>query len=142
MSKPVQKLEHSSETTSHSYSSFQLFGLFAGPAIFVLIYLFFKPAGLEPKGIAVLASTAWMATWWITEAAPIPVSSLLPLVLFPTLGVAAIKDVAAPYSDPTIYLFLGGMLIAVAIERWNLHKRIALGLISMIGVSQIGRAHV
>lgn len=135
MSEPAEKLEHSSENTAPSYSNFQLFGLFAGPVLFLLIYLFFKPAGLEPKGVAVLAGTAWMATWWITEAAPIPVSSLLPLILFPTLGVAAIKDVAAPYSDPTIYLFLGGMLIAVAIERWNLHRRIALGLISLIGVS-------
>jgi len=120
---------------SPSYSLGQKIGLVLGPALFVVMYLFFKPAGLSPEGAAALAATAWIAVWWVTEALPIAVTSLLPMVLFPALGLGKMKAILAPYADPTIYLFLGGFVIAVAIERWNLHRRIALSIINVVGTS-------
>lgn len=118
-----------------SYGMGQKIGLFLGPIAFVIMYLFFKPAGLEPAGTSALAATTWIAVWWVTEAVPIPVTSLLPMILFPALGLGSVKEILAPYADPTIYLFLGGFVIAVAIERWNLHRRIALSVISLVGTS-------
>ncbi|CEA01328.1 Sodium-dependent dicarboxylate transporter SdcS [Metalysinibacillus saudimassiliensis] len=120
---------------SKSYSVTQLIGLIVGPALFFLIYFFFKPEGLSAEGVAILASTVWIATWWITEALPIPVTSLMPLVLFPmTLGLD-VKETASAYGDENIFLFMGGFIIALAMEKWNLHRRIALGIISVIGVT-------
>ena len=113
----------------------QKIGLILGPVLFLLIYLFFRPEGLGQDGVAALAGTAWVAVWWVTEAIPIPATSLLPIILFSTLGLGSVGDILAPYADPTIFLFLGGFVIAVAIERWNLHRRIALGVISRVGTS-------
>lgn len=76
-----------------------------------------------------------MAIWWISEALPIPVTALLPVVLFPVLGVGSIADTTAPYANPLIFLFLGGFLIAIAMERWDLHRRIALRTIAFVGTS-------
>src|SRR5699024_7617630 len=80
-------------------------------------------------------STVWISTWWITEAVPIPVTSLLPLVLFPITGGLEIGDTASSYGDETIFLFMGGFMIALAMEKWNLHRRIALTIISLIGTN-------
>ena len=77
----------------------------------------------------------WIATWWITEAIPIPVTSLLPLVLFPLSGGMEVKTTASAYGDETIFLFMGGFMIALAMEKWNLHRRIALTIISAIGTN-------
>jgi sodium-dependent dicarboxylate transporter 2/3/5 len=74
-----------------------------------------------------------MAVWWATEAVPIAITALLPLVLFPILGVASIQDTAAPYSNKVIYLFLGGFIVAFAMQRWNLHRRIALNVLQVAG---------
>jgi len=113
----------------------QKIGLFLGPVLCLLIYLFFRPAGLGREGVAALAGTAWIAVWWVTEAVPIPITSLLPVVLFPVLGLGSVGDVVAPYADTTIFLFRGGFIIAVAIERWKRHRRIALAVISRLGTS-------
>jgi sodium-dependent dicarboxylate transporter 2/3/5 len=75
-----------------------------------------------------------MAVWWITEAIPIPATALVPLVAFPVLGINSIQDAAAPYANPLIYLFMGGFLIAVAMQRWDLHRRIALTIVRYVGV--------
>jgi len=75
----------------------------------------------------------WMAVWWATEAVPVPVTALLPIVVFDPLGIASIRDAAAPYAHPTIYLFLGGFILALALERWNLHRRIALSILDKTG---------
>lgn len=125
----------SRKAETSSYSLLHRVGLIAGPLAFLLIYLFFRPEGLPYEAVAALASTSWIAIWWITEAIPIPVTSLLPIILFPALGIAKVPQATAPYAEPTIFLFLGGFLIAVAIERWNLHRRIALGIISFVGTS-------
>lgn len=74
-----------------------------------------------------------MAVWWMTEAIPIPATALLPLVLFPVLGIADERSAAAPYANPLIFLFLGGFLIAIAMERWQLHRRLALNIIRILG---------
>ncbi len=118
-----------------SYNTFQLIGLVLGPLLFLLTLLFFRPANLEMPAIFVLASTLWIATWWITEAIPIPVTSLLPLVLFPMGNVMDSGTVSSSYGNDIIFLFMGGFIIAIAMERWNLHTRIALNIINFIGTT-------
>ncbi|RMG55599.1 MAG: anion transporter, partial [Bacteroidetes bacterium] len=118
-----------------AYSYPQLTGLLLGPLAFVLVLLVYQPAGLSPEGQAVLATTLWVAIWWITEAAPIEVTALLPGILFPLTGGLAVKETTQAYGHPLVFLFLGGFLIALAIERWNLHRRIALTIIARVGTS-------
>ena len=108
-----------------------------GPIVFLAILLGPTPAGLTDAAQRVLAVAGLMVVWWITEAFPIPMTSLLPLILFPWLGVLSTRDAAAPYADKNIFLFLGGFLIALAMQRWNLHRRIALRLILIIGSSPL-----
>jgi len=94
------------------------------------------PDGLSPAAWRVAAVAVLMAILWITEALPLAVTALMPLVLFPALGVAPVDAAAAPFANPLIFLFMGGFLIALAIERWNLHRRIALMLLSAIGARE------
>lgn len=86
--------------------------------------------------LAAAAVTALVACWWISVAMPIPVTSLLPLVLFPLVGVLPIREAAVPYADPNVFLFLGGFIIALGLERWNLHRRIALHIVRLVGGSE------
>ncbi|WP_339676818.1 DASS family sodium-coupled anion symporter [Cyclobacterium marinum] len=111
----------------------QKIGLFLGPIVFLGIYFGIAPDGLSPEGISLLAVTFWIAIWWITEAIPIAATALLPLVIFPLTGIMALKPTSIPYSDPMVLLYMGGFMIAVSIEKWNLHKRIALKIISYLG---------
>lgn len=120
---------------NRSYKPAQLIGLFLGPLLFLITYFFISPEGLSDEGIAVLASTIWIAVWWMTEAIPIPATSLLPIILFPMAGGLDIDATTSAYGNDTIFLFMGGFMIALAMERWNLHKRIALTIISIIGTS-------
>jgi len=108
-------------------------GLFLGPLLFLLILFFFNPSGLNEPSKAVLASTLWIAIWWITEALPIAVTALLPIVLFPLTGGMDLSTTSAAYGHKFIFLIMGGFIIAIAIEKWNLHKRIALNIIHFIG---------
>ncbi|QKY69973.1 DASS family sodium-coupled anion symporter [Lentibacillus sp. CBA3610] len=120
---------------NRSYTPAQFIGLILGPALFTVTLLFFQPEGLSGAGQAVLASTLWIAVWWMTEAIPIPVTSLLPIILFPLTGGLDIGLATSSYGDDTIFLFMGGFMIALAMEKWNLHKRIALTIISIIGTN-------
>ncbi|WP_026129071.1 SLC13 family permease [Nocardiopsis prasina] len=117
------------------YTPARIIGLVLGPLLFVLTLLFFHPEGLSPEGRAVLATTLWVATWWITEAIPIPVTSLLPIVLLPLSGALDGDVVVSAYGNDIIFLFLGGFSIAIAMEKWNLHQRIALTIVAAIGTS-------
>ncbi len=112
-----------------------LIGLLLGPLVFLALLLLPEPAGLSPQGMSVAAVAALMAIWWITEAIPVPATALLPIVLFPVLGVLDGSEVTRAYGDHLIYLFLGGFLIAVTMEKWNLHHRIALHTIRLVGVT-------
>ncbi|WP_373520296.1 DASS family sodium-coupled anion symporter [Aquiflexum sp.] len=110
-------------------------GLFIGPLLFLGILFFLEPKDMSSEALAMLAITVWIATWWITEAIPIAATSLLPLVLLPTLGALPMVDTATSYSHPMVLLYMGGFMIAMAIEKWSLHKRIALTIISFIGTN-------
>lgn len=106
-------------------------GLFAFLAIWLLTDL--EPG--KPAVTATLAVTALMAIWWVSEALPLAVTSLVPLVLFPALGILNGKAVAQVYMNDIIFVFVGGFIMALAMEKWNLHRRIALKLLMLIGVS-------
>ena len=109
-------------------------GLVLGLALFAGIVAVPLP-GIPPEARRMLAVAAIMAAWWITEALPLPVTSLLPLVLLPTLGITTAEGAAAPYGNHLVYLFLGGFMIAQAMQRWNLHRRLALRIVLAIGGS-------
>ena len=113
----------------------QNLGLIAGPISFLLLLTMLHPEGLSNQGSAVLASTSWVAIWWITEAVPIAVTALLPIVLFPLSGGLALTKTTAAYGHKFIFLFIGGFILAIAIEKWDLHKRIALTIIKIVGTN-------
>jgi sodium-dependent dicarboxylate transporter 2/3/5 len=123
--------------TDDAFSGRQLhqkIGLVAGPLAALIIYFIFKPEGISPEGTKVAAIVAWMAIWWATEATHVAVTAFLPLVLFPTLGIGKMSVTASSYSHPIIYLFLGGFIMAIALERSRLHLRAALSVFQMAGV--------
>jgi len=109
-------------------------GLFLGILLFIF-FLVANPFNLDVGAKKVLAVAALMITWWIGEAMPMPAVALIPIVLFPLMGIAGIKETTARYADSVIFLFMGGFMIGLAIEKWNLHKRIALSIVSITGTS-------
>jgi len=116
-------------------SARQWLGLLLGPTLFALMLLLPAPAGMPPAAVKVAAVTLWMASYWIMEVIPIPATALLPIALFPLLGVMPTGQVTAAYANHLVYLFMGGFLIAMAIERWDLHRRVALHTVRLVGVS-------
>jgi solute carrier family 13 (sodium-dependent dicarboxylate transporter), member 2/3/5 len=110
------------------------FGLLLGTFLFLLVVIFFDFESGNPNVTFTAAVALLMSTLWITEAIPLAVTSLIPLVLFPMFGILSGKATANAYINSTIFLFMGGFIIAIAMEKWNLHKRIAINLISFFGV--------
>ncbi len=110
-------------------------GLFIGLGVFLLLLLLPTPAGLEVEAQRMGAVVSLMAIWWVTEAVPIPVTSMLPIALYPLLHIMPSKTVTPNYTNHLIFLFIGGFLLASAIEKWNLHRRIALNIIRLMGTN-------
>ena len=111
--------------------------LLMGPLLMAITLIFPVPfEGMNELAWYTLGLTLWMATWWVSEAVPVEVTAFLPLVVVPLVGIASIEAVTAPYANPLIFLFLGGFLISIAMERWNLHKRIALTAMTLVSSKQ------
>ncbi|MEQ5791594.1 DASS family sodium-coupled anion symporter [Muricauda sp. NFXS6] len=115
--------------------SYKRFGFVLGPLLFILIHFFFKGEGLSEEGRDILAATSWIGIWWVFEVLPIAVTALLPILLFPLLDAVALGDTTASYGHKYVFLYLGGFILAITIEKWNLHKRIALQIIKTIGTN-------
>ncbi|MFQ5770011.1 MAG: SLC13 family permease [bacterium] len=118
-----------------NYSLHKKVSLFLGIPIMLTILFLPRPAGLSPEGHKTLAVAILMALWWITEALPIPATALIPLAFFPFLSIMNYKEVAPNYSDSIIFLFMGGFFLAVTMQKWNLHKRLALHIVNIVGTS-------
>ncbi|WP_022700601.1 SLC13 family permease [Oceanicaulis alexandrii] len=112
---------------------YQRVGLVLGPIAALITALTFSPDGLPQQATIVAAIGVLMAIWWATEAIPVAITAFLPLVALPILGVVSTREIAAPYAHPIIYLFFGGFVVALAIERCGLHRRIALGVFAIAG---------
>jgi sodium-dependent dicarboxylate transporter 2/3/5 len=124
-----------SESPSTQYERRQAIGLFAGLAVFLLLLLMPAPAGMEIKAWRTTAATALIGIWWISEAVHPTVTALAPLAIFPFLRILTPQEVSVAYADHVIFLFMGGFLIAMAMEKWNLHTRLALQILSRVGAS-------
>lgn len=107
--------------------------LVLGPALAALLWLAPSPAELSEPAWRLVGLAAWMVVWWLSEAAPLPATALLPLVFMPLLGIRSEGETAASYAHPLIFLFLGGFILAGAMQRCGLHRRLALGLVSRLG---------
>jgi sodium-dependent dicarboxylate transporter 2/3/5 len=123
------------DPTLRTYRPAQRLGLLLGASVFVVALLVPPPGGLTVPGWRTAAVAVLMATWWMTEAIPIEATALLPLALFPTLGVLDASAASEPYANELIFLFMGGFFLAVTMEKWGLHKRIALRIMSAVGTS-------
>lgn len=121
------------DKTLRGRSTIQTAGLVLGPSLAVLMLLAGGPDDLDPLAWRTAAVGVLMASWWASEAIPIAATALVPIVLFPWLGIGSIQEATAPYSNKVIYLFLGGFVLAFAMQRWNLHKRIALNVLRVAG---------
>jgi len=118
----------------HAFGGARLAALLAGPAL-GLIVRGIEPGGLSGPAASVLGVAIWMAVWWITECLPLAVTALLPIALFPALGVASTRVAAASFANEVVFLYLGGFLLAAALEHWHAHHRIALSVIGKVGTS-------
>lgn len=119
---------------SVSKQQLKFIALVAGLVVAFLIY-FVNPFSIGSSANKILAVAGLMITWWVTEALPMPVVALLPVMLFPLLNIAKLEEAAAPYANPVIFLFMGGFMLGLAIEKWNLHRRIALNIVRITGTS-------
>jgi len=124
----------SSTSANRPLETYQIVGRILGPSIFFLMLITGQWQDVMPDTAWRAAAVGiWMAVWWATEAIPVPVTALLPLVVFDPLGLATIREAATSYAHPTVFLFMGGFVMALALERWDLHRRIALLVVDHAG---------
>ncbi|GAF12199.1 sodium/sulphate symporter [Bacillus sp. JCM 19046] len=116
-----------------SYSKVNLFGLILGPLLAFLVFFLIPNDMIAYEGRVVLSAVALIGTYWVTEAIPMAAASLIPLIYIPLFGGAPVGVVSGGYSEPVIFMYMGGFILAIAIEKWNLHRRIALSIIDFIG---------
>ena len=109
-----------------------------GLVLFFIFIIINPPTSISNQAWLVAAVAILMAVWWGTESIPLPVTALLPLALFPLMGIMSFKDAAASYASPSVYLFLGGFILALAIQSSGLHKRMALSVITLFNNSAAG----
>jgi len=121
-------------TPARAFGPARLTALLAGPAIGLLVR-YIGPGGLEGPAASVLGVAVWMAVWWISECLPLAVTALLPIALFPAMGVATTAKAASSFANEVVFLYLGGFLLAAALEHWHAHHRIALNVIGAVGTS-------
>ncbi len=122
------------KSSNQAYPTRKKIGLVMGPLFFILLLAFIPASDSFTLAMrSAVASTGWIAIWWLTEAVPIPATSLLPLLLFPLTGVMSFEQTATGYADSIVFLFLGGFMLAAAMQRWNLHRRIALTIVKAMG---------
>src|SRR5690554_6504359 len=114
------------------YNSARL-GLAAGSGVFLIMLLLPAPEGLNDLAWKTAAVATLMAILWMTEAIPIAVTALIPVILFPFLDILTVSQTTTPYANPLIFLFMGGFVIAIAMQKWNLHRRIALQIVHLVG---------
>lgn len=132
---PSQDSVSSNQQAPHAASRAGRIGLILGPLFMLATLLLPAPGGMDAAAWHCAGLALFMATWWATEAIPIPATSLLPLAVGPAIGVGQIDDLAASYADDIIFLFLGGFLLGLSMQRWNLHRRIALRTLLAVGTS-------
>ncbi|MDW7645642.1 MAG: SLC13 family permease [Desulfuromonadales bacterium] len=123
------------EGEPREYTKRQKIGLFLGPILMVLMLVIPTPAGMTPDAQRMASIALLMACWWMCESIPIPATSLLPIPLFPLFGLMPTGKATAPYASHLIFLFMGGFIIALAMQRWNLHRRIAMNIVKTVGFS-------
>lgn len=119
----------------HPSASRRNLGLLAGIGLFAGMLMMDPPAGMSAKAWITAATGLLMAIWWVLEAIPIPATALVPLAIFPLFGVKSITATSAPYANPLIFMFFGGFILALAMERWNLQRRMALNIIRWVGTN-------
>lgn len=124
-----------SEGDPREYTRRQKIGLILGPLLFVLMLVIPTPHEMEPAAQKMAAIALLMVTWWMCESMPIPATSLLPIALYPMMGIMHTQAATASYANHLIFLFMGGFIIALSMQRWNLHRRIAMNIIKAIGFS-------
>lgn len=122
-----------SDNHNQGLSRTRLIGLFLGPALLLITLLLPAPGDMNQASWQALGLMLLMATWWSTEAIAIPATALLPIVLIPALGLGSVSQATTPYANPIIFLFMGGFILGLAMQRWNLHKRIALITLLAVG---------
>ena len=121
--------------STHHTSKIRVAALIIAPLLSLLLILFGDLQPDNPKITYTLAIAILMAIWWVTEAIPLAATAMLPVVLFPLFGVVDGKTISAMYFNHLIFLFIGGFVMALAMERWNLHRRIAIKILVFFGIS-------